>query len=948
MGSDQPSEYAGGPSGRLLRILLLGIFVLIIASVVWGQLLEFWINITEFGDLFIRPFYFELYGGLILATLALFRFDFKNRRSIFWWLIPFVIRLFREKGFVESVPPEYLDFRSFKMGVGQFFAWQVTKVIISAIFFGNLFFGIAVFSMSQGWNPELGNIWTLFSLPFVTPTLETTYAQVNVIPLMPALTLLVTPFLGAIGTRLFVLVGITQVARIFTPSATEVVGEPTKLGWRIAVFETLLGLGLVWTMFNAFFPSNIDYNTKIGIVGLGVIGSLLIVFGLIDSRRWKNVGRPVKKQAVLRILSIIIVALIAVSAMGIQDSIADAQKLPWRGPYVIQQVSVNRYLAELDDIREVPYEFRSTGIPFNQVDNYVAENQELLDEIRLWDSVGAFSKLTPEIGLIPYVDFQDSDIVRFDGSMYWSASMSLKLPGNVLTEDLWYNEHLHYTHVPDGFLLLNANKGTVAETSQFFPQRSIYYGEGGLLQETWAAYSNERQLSDEIGDVFYNGDGGISLSPPLSWFWDSTFFFSYRDESVHIMRYRDVSDRMKLLFPYFEYQFGEEELDMFPVTDGERTKWLMPLIIELDADNVPWSGGNPFRRLVGYALIDALSGDIQLIILGDDYFSELFKAAYSEFITTEVPLWLVDQTRYPEELFEWRVAMYNFFHVTDPQTFVAGREFYEVPAELDTYYIIAKPPGFEKQEFVGLLSLEFAFAEARNLAGYMVVRNDYPQLGEMIFYEVDIEAQTKLLGPSASREALEKNSEFRQLKTLLQTPRVGDNILYRIGEHDVYFIPVYTAPGGGVVTEIGVIAAVGAAFTGDYHVGLSLNNSPQEAFKNYLLKIENIEIGDTGSIETKIAIDERIQKLIELFESNGIEVIQPEGRPNPHVSFLEGSARYVTASELITTSDFISEFVTDLSTDKVILWFDESNAYFGFLINVDGVVELHYITISLH
>ena len=98
----------------------------------------------------------------------------------------------------------------------------------------------------------------------------------------------------------------------------------------------------------------------------------------------------------------------------------------------------------------------------------------------------------------------------------------------------------------------------------------------------------------------------------------------------------------------------------------------------------------------------------------------------------------------------------------------------------------------------------------------------------------------------------------------------------------------------------------------------------------------------------KITRDKRVQNLIESLEAKGPEVTQPEGQPNPHVSFLEGSARYVTASELITTSDFISEFVTDLSTDKVILWFDERSAYFGFLISVDGVVELHYVTISLH
>ena len=948
MASDEPAEFETRPRGRRIRIVVLILFALLIASIVGSQLIQFGLNIIEFENLFIRPFYFELYGGLILATLALFRLDFKNRRSLLWWVIPFITRLFRERGFVESVPPEYLDFKSFKMPIGKFLAWQVTKVLIGAILFGNLLFGIAVFSMSQGWDPELGKIWGLFALPFATPPFDPAYAQTNVVPLMPALTLLVTPILGAIGTRLFLLVGLTQFVRMLTPSSTEVVGEPARLGWRIAVLEALLGLGLLWTMFNSFFPSDISYNTKIGILGLGVVGSSLLFFGFLDSRRWKQLRRPLRKQALIRILAVVIIALVTASAAGIQDSIADARKVEWRGPYVTQQVSVSRHLAELDDVREIPYEFSLVGVPVSQIDGYVSDNGKLLGQIRLWDSSAAFSKLTPEIGLRPFIDFQDSDIIRFNETMFWSASMSLKLPGNVLAEDIWYNEHLHYSHVPDGFLLLNAHGGNVTETSQFFSQRSIYYGEGGMLQQTWTAYPSQRTQSDELGAVFYEGEGGIDVAPPISWFFDSTFFFSYRDENIHVLRFRDVFDRMQLLFPYFEYEVDGEKLDMFPVTDGQRTMWLMPLIVSLDADNVPWSVGNPFRRLVGYALIDVFTGEIQLIILGDDYFSELFKKAYSNYVSTDVPPWLANQMRYPEELYEWRVSMYNFFHVTDPQTFIAGREFYEFPAELDSYYIFAKPPGFEQPEFVGLLSLEFAFAEAKNLAGYMVVRNDYPNLGEMIFYEVDIDSQTKLLGPSAVREALEKNSEFRQLRTLLQTPRIGDTILYRVGEHDVYFIPVYTAPGGGVVTEIGAVAAVGATFTGNYYIGLSLASSAEEAFRNYLAQIQGIAVVDGDFEAEKLTRDERIQKLVQIFEGKGLQVARPEGRPSPHISFLEGQIEYDIEGQFNATREIVDDLVRDFQVGTVIMWFEDERVNFGFLRDVNGVVELHYVTISLN
>ena len=85
---------------------------------------------------------------------------------------------------------------------------------------------------------------------------------------------------------------------------------------------------------------------------------------------------------------------------------------------------------------------------------------------------------------------------------------------------------------------------------------------------------------------------------------------------------------------------------------------------------------------------------------------------------------------------------------------------------------------------------------------------------------------------------LDRDPDFAQLKTLLRNPRIGDNILYRVGDQDTYFIPVYTAGAGGVVAQLGTIAAVGAAFTGEYYVGLG--ETQEEAFEAYLQKLSGV------------------------------------------------------------------------------------------------------------
>jgi hypothetical protein len=579
--------------------------------------------------------------------------------------------------------------------------------------------------------------------------------------------------------------------------------------------------------------------------------------------------------------------------------------------------------------------------------------------VRLLDWQGTFAKLKPEIGLIPYIDYQDSDIIRFNKALYWSASMKPILPETVLPADRWYAEHLVYTHAPGGFLMLDAHDGRLVDPNDFFQQRKIYYGEGGLLEDVWAAYPAERQRSDELGDYFYSGTGGLDVAPPLSWIFEFNFFLAFMSQTIHVMRYKDDFQRMEVLFPYFQYDWGAatatklNTVDMLPVTDGENTYYLMPLIVNLDTENVPWSHGNPFMRLVGYASIDIYSGSIKIIVLGDDFFSNLFKIVYSDYVMQEVPDWLRDQLRYPQELFEWRTEMYNYFHVKDASTYIQAKEFFEVPEGMTTYYIEARPPDFEEIEYVGLLSLELRGALGRNLAGYMIVRNEYDHFGEMNFYEVALDSPTKLLGPTAVLEALEKNPDFATLRTLLRSPRVGDNILYRVGDHDVYFIPVYTAGAGGVVTELGAVATVGAAFTGEYYVGLN-EAEPQSpataegAFRAFLAELSGVEGVEVPPPVEEKGTEQRRADIMKLFEDRELAIVQPTAT-YPDASFSEEHITYIQSNQWNATEEMVNSFIETwcVDVDKVLTWTEDSTINFGVLVNNRGVIELHYISIAL-
>ena len=966
--TNQADSFPKPESRRLFWILPIIISIIIIFSFM-SQILDFWLNYKEFGDIYIRPLYFGIIGGTILAIVSFVRIDIKNRRSITWWLLDIIIQLVRKPNDFDNPKINIQDFRNFSLTPGKFVLWQLTKLIVISTFFLNMDVGMALLGMSQGWQSGLLHVPKLLLFPFVTPA--SGFAEQNVIPMIPALTLIVSPLLNSLGTRLVILVGLTHLLKGMSSTiiefGTELRTENGKFGvgpdlsqikLPISTIEGLAALFLFWTGFNLFFPSYIDYNSKFIIGGFFAAGIAFSIFSYLDSPKTKRLFKPSRINSI-RIGSLLLIGLLVGSAIAVQGSIADARKVEWNGPYTDQEIAVNRYLANLGNVDEIPYNFSLTPLTRDEIRPYIDENAELLDKIRLWDLSGADAKLKPEIGLIPYVDFQDTDILRFNGSLYWSSSMKPILPDTVEAANVWYNQHLVYTHVPNGFLLLDGHDGKIVETQDFFDQRKIYYGEGGLFSETWSAYPSARASSDELNNYMYSGSGGIDISPPLSWLFEPNFLLARPFETIHAMRYKDVHERMELLFPYFVYNIDGKPIDMYPVTDGKETYWLMPLITALDTSNVPWSDGNFFVRHVGYSLINTYDGDISLYILGDDYYSDLFKTLYPDYIEKDIPEWLKEQTRYPEELFNYRVNMYNFYHITDSATFIEAREFFEVPPNLDTYFILAKPPGFVENEFLGLVSLQLRGSPGQNLAGYMVIRNNFENLGEMIFYEVPLDATTKLLGPTAILEALERNPDFATLRTLLRNPRVGDNILYRVGDHDVYFIPVYTAGAGGVVTNLGTVAAIGAAFDGEYYVGFG--DTPEEAFEQFLLELSGVSVkqlpdpepkpGPEPGPEPEIVRPDIIregvnEQILDIFSDNGISVVTPEEIPSLF-KFKEFQLGEDADPETVQSvvDNFINTWMKSFDVTRIYYWTDETSVNYGAVINVNGVSELHYITI---
>src|SRR5687768_15691096 len=148
-------------------------------------------SVEEFGEVFTKPLYYSILSGLILASIIVVRVNFRARHSVLWYGIKTMLN-FLKRGDYES-QSRVSRYSEFQMGRTGFALWQLTKVVLFAPLFGNIMFGMAAEYVMQGNDVGLGSIGNIFAIPFVDVPMNGSYAQQSVIPMLPALTLLIPP-----------------------------------------------------------------------------------------------------------------------------------------------------------------------------------------------------------------------------------------------------------------------------------------------------------------------------------------------------------------------------------------------------------------------------------------------------------------------------------------------------------------------------------------------------------------------------------------------------------------------------------------------------------------------------------------------------------------------------------------------------------------------------------
>ena len=458
-------------------------------------------------------------------------------------------------------------------------------------------------------------------------------------------------------------------------------------------------------------------------------------------------------------------------------------------PYILRNITATRAAYQLDQLQVVP--FQSTP----KLDaRAVEQSQSTLDNIRLWD-------LQPLQDAYNQLQFMELyyNFLNMDWDRYTVNNRKLQVlvaarelnPENLPPDaQNWVNQKLQYTH-GFGIAMSPATGFTPGEGRPEFLLQDIpirgefpvhrpelYYGESPV--EFVIVNSELPEVDPREEAQHYEGDGGVALTSGLrrfayaSQFADVNILLSDQITPDSRIQYRkQIRDRVSTIAPFLKL-----DRDPYPVLDNAgKLFWLQDAYTV--SGRFPYS--TPFDERFNYirnsvkVVVDAYNGSVDFYVIepGDPLikmYRNAFPGLFRDF--QEIPPDLRDHIRYPIGLFSAQARIYLRYHITEPQVFFNQAEQWAIPSEtrfgkrgvrVRSSYLMFRIPGEDQIEF--LLMVPFTPAgEKKNLVGWLIARNDWPNYGQLLAFHLPSNPQVD--GPSQVEARIENDQQISQQFTL--------------------------------------------------------------------------------------------------------------------------------------------------------------------------------------
>lgn len=560
-------------------------------------------------------------------------------------------------------------------------------------------------------------------------------------------------------------------------------------------------------------------DVHVNLLGLQVLiwvaaacAAIVLLSTIVRSGRWLLAG----------VFLLASVSLLLGSAYPgvVQRFLVEPNELVKESPYIRQNIRYTRLGWGLDKVEERPFAVRD-DLTYQQLQ----EEQDTLQNVRLWDWRPLQATYGQLQGIRPYYDFLGVDVDRYPlGGKVRAVTLAArelnpdKIPAQART---WLNLHLKYTH---GYGLVMSPVNEVTEEGmptlwlRNIPPESpvglkvtrpgIYFGEhaGDYVIINTRSPEFDYPMGDRNAYTQYQAKTGVSLSSPLR---RLAFAARFGDLNMllasditgqsRVLLYRNIRERVQRLAPFLRYDY-----DPYLVAVGGKLYWLQDAYAT--SDLFPYSEpmgdwGNYVRNSVK-VLIDAYSGATTFYLWDE---REPVAATYARIFPNlfrpraEIPADILAHVRYPEDLYRLQTQVYTTYHMSDTNVFYNKEDLWAVPQEIaggdqvavEPYYLQMRLPGQPRAEFV--MMLPFTPARKSNMIAWMAVHSDPDDYGKLVVFKFPKQSLT--YGPSQVEARIDQDSEISRQLTLWNQKgsRVirGNLLVIPVRQSILYVEPIY-------------------------------------------------------------------------------------------------------------------------------------------------------------
>jgi len=531
-----------------------------------------------------------------------------------------------------------------------------------------------------------------------------------------------------------------------------------------------------------------------------------------------------------------IMALVGVSLLGgwaypaaIQSFVVEPSEFSYEEEYLAHNIEFTREAYGIAQFDSRQYE---AGQDLTWAD--LRDNPGTMKNVRLWDYRPLLTTFNEVQAIRPYYRFLDVDIDRYTiNGEYRQVMLSAReLDKSRLAQpaQTWINMRLLYTH-GYGVAMSPVNEVSPEGLPIYFlsdipPQGdleldnpSIYFGEltnDYVITNTQRPEFHYATAEDENEFTYYEGDAGIPLHSIFRRALMALRFGEYRilisnelSNDSRLLFERNIHERVRKIAPFLRY-----DSDPYIVINDGRLFWIQDAYTVTDRYpySEPYNNINYIRNSVK-VVIDAYNGDVKYYVTDpDDPLVQTYRNIFPEMFTpiAEMPEGLMENIRYPLDLFEIQAEMLQLYHITNPNQFYSREDLWAIPYEqafgqeqlMEPYYTILQLPGYEEPEYV--LILPFTPDQRNNMIAWMVARCDQPNYGDVEIF--NFPRARVILGPRQIENRIDQSTEISEQFTLWGQvgSRVirGNLLVLPINDALLYVEPIFLEAEAGGLPEL--------------------------------------------------------------------------------------------------------------------------------------------------